>query len=115
MNYILHICQREDWENARLLGEFNVASLTTGGFINCSKPEQVLQVANRFYRSKSGVVVLWIDCDRVKPKIKWESVGEEKFPHIHGALNMDAICSVSELKLDLDGFYRSLPLPDDFE
>jgi len=115
MQYILHLCQRVDWVNAQRLGEYYAASLTAEGFIHCSTPEQILQVANIFYRSTLDLVVLWINRDCVKAEIKWESVGKEKFPHIIGPLNLDAICAVSELKPDLDGVYRTLPLPDDLK
>jgi uncharacterized protein (DUF952 family) len=110
MQPILHLCQRGDWETAQHHGDYQAGSLCVEGFIHCSAAEQILLVANQFYRSTPGLILLWIDCDRVKAEIKWESVGKEIFPHIYGSLNLDAVYCVKEFKPDPDGFYRVLPL-----
>jgi uncharacterized protein (DUF952 family) len=119
MAMIVHICKRQDWDAAQEHGTYTPDSLNESGFIHCSRPEQVVSVANEFYSKYSGLVLLWIDPGKVKAEIRWEAaVGlpltgnqppADVFPHIYGALNLDAVISVSDFFPDNDGIFRSLP------
>jgi uncharacterized protein (DUF952 family) len=64
---------------------FTVESLESQRFIHCSKPEQVVHVANAFHNGEE-FILLWIDEARVKPKIVHENLegGTNLFPHING-------------------------------
>ena len=116
---IVHICERPDWDAAQENGCYTPDSLSESGFIHCSRPEQVISVANEFYSRQSGLVLLWIDPEKVNAEIRWEpAVGlplagnrppEDVFPHIYGALNLDAVTSVTNFSPDGDGTFRSLP------
>ncbi len=99
---IVHICQLGAWQAAQARGEYCPPSLDDEGFIHCSKPEQVLHVAKRFYRDVPDLILLWIDTEKVRPEIRWEEADGEVFPHIYGALNTDAVVSVSELGPGMD-------------
>jgi uncharacterized protein (DUF952 family) len=105
---IVHLCQRMTWQVAKRCGAYHAPSLDSEGFIHCSRPDQLLAVANAFYRDVPDVVLLWIDPGRVVAEIRWEGVGEDTFPHIYGELNMDAVVGVSNLKRDSDGTFLSL-------
>jgi uncharacterized protein (DUF952 family) len=112
--YLVHICQRGDWETALGIGEYRASSLAKEGFIHCSLPYQVLEVANHFYREVPDLVLLWIAPQQVGPKIIFEHPpGESKelYPHIYGPLNLDAIVSVDPFPIQEDGFFHSLPTP----
>jgi uncharacterized protein (DUF952 family) len=119
MAMIIHICERQDWDAAQENGFYASESLSECGFIHCSRSEQVISVANEFYSKQSGLVLLWIDPGKVNAKIRWEAaVGlslagnqppADVFPHIYGALNLDAVNSVSGFSPDGDGVFRSLP------
>ncbi len=114
---ILHITTRTEWEGARTLGEYRAPSLETEGFIHCSTVEQVLRVANRFYVGAADLVVLHIAPERVRAEIKWElptmsdPLAGEKFPHIYGPLNVEAVIAAHAFRADEDGVYRNLPQP----
>ena len=69
-------------------------------------------MADRFYRGIPGLVLLWIDPTKITSDIRWEATDGALFPHIYGPINLDAVMSVTDLKLDQDGIYRSLLLPD---
>jgi len=121
---ILHIAKRSDWTEAQSLGSYKADSLDTEGFIHCSKPDQVIAVANFIFHGQSELVILAIDEDKVRGEIRYEfgnssedaellgecsnadafsgSIGEKLFPHIYGPLNVDAVTHV----VDFD------PLPD---
>ena len=106
---ILHLCSPTAWEDAQKLGAYRAASLESEGFIHCSRPEQIIAVANSYYRGLPGMVLLWIDPQKVTPEIRWEASGAEIFPHIYGPLNLDAVVGVRDFLPDEDGVYRKLP------
>jgi uncharacterized protein (DUF952 family) len=68
-------------------------------------------VANHFYLGVPGLILLWIDPEILASKIRWESVEGTIFPHIYGSINLDAVCSISNLEPDIDGTYRSIQQP----
>jgi uncharacterized protein (DUF952 family) len=109
--FLVHLCRREDWQAAFASGEYRAGSLTSEGFIHCSRPDQILQVANRYYQGLRDLVLLWIDPDQVQPEIRWEAVGEESFPHIYGPLNLSAVVSVVDFTPDEEGVFRQFEVP----
>ncbi len=106
MNNILHITQREQWEQAKRLGSYRGDTLDSEGFIHCSTATQVIWVANRFFVNQKDLVILFIDSDKVKPEIRYEAatIGE-LFPHIYGELNIDAVFQVIDFASGEDGFF----------
>lgn len=100
MERIVHLCQRAQWEAARRAGAYRPASLEGEGFIHCSRPEQIGEVARRFYRHLPDLVLLWIDPQRVHPEIRWETADGETFPHIYGPLNLEAVITVQEYDIE---------------
>ncbi|MCM0592461.1 MAG: DUF952 domain-containing protein [Gloeotrichia echinulata IR180] len=106
MNTILHITQREEWEQAKRLGTYRGDTLDSEGFIHCSTATQVIWVANRFFVNQKDLVMLFIDSDKVKPEIRYEvaEIGE-LFPHIYGELNIDAVFQVIDFESGEDGFF----------
>jgi uncharacterized protein (DUF952 family) len=104
-NYILHISTRQAWGEAQQSGEYRAPSLETEGFIHCSSSGQILAVANRFYRGQTGLVLLWIDPEKVKAEIRWEAADGEEFPHIYGPLNLDAVLDARDFPPGPDGFF----------
>jgi uncharacterized protein (DUF952 family) len=108
MEVILHIASREDWEKAKAQGSYRTDSLIDEGFIHCSKRDQVIEVANTFFRGQEGLVLLSIDRSRVAAEIRHENLegGEERFPHIYGALNLDAVIEVIEFEPGEDGRFQ---------
>jgi uncharacterized protein (DUF952 family) len=108
---IVHICQRTAWEEALTQGEYRAPSLETEGFIHCSRPEQVLAVANRFYRGLPDLVLLWIDPEQVSAEIHWEAADGEVFPHLYGPLTPQAVYATTDLIANESGSYDHLPFP----
>jgi phosphopantothenoylcysteine decarboxylase/phosphopantothenate--cysteine ligase len=106
---IVHICPAQDWQMAMQTGIYRTASLASEGFIHCSRPEQVLGVANTFYCNVPDLVLLWIDPESVEAEIRWENVDGEDFPHIYGPIETNAVIAVSELVPEEDGIYKTLP------
>jgi release factor glutamine methyltransferase len=111
-NYIIHLCQEKDWQDAKEYGVLKSKSLDDEGFIHCSQPHQILQVANRFYQGIPGLVLCWIDPQKVTALIRWEDADDALFPHIIGPIDLEAVISVTAFKPDDDGIYRSFQLPN---
>jgi uncharacterized protein (DUF952 family) len=116
---ILHITTRSEWLAAKTSGEYRAPSLDTEGFIHCSTEKQVLHVANAFYRGQKNLVLLIIDETRIKPEVKWEAPAgspaagisqSDLFPHIYGAINVDAVASIADFESDSAGTFILPPL-----
>lgn len=106
--YIYHIVEQSTWNQAVRDGIYLPQNFMREGFIHCSTREQVLGVANRFYTQDSNLVLLQIDVDLVASQIVEENLegGSEKFPHIYGALNMDAVKKALAFEKNDDGKFR---------
>jgi uncharacterized protein (DUF952 family) len=124
---ILHLASNDAWLAAvgpaglwrGKAGVYHTDSLSTEGFIHCSKPSQIVGVANTFYRGQQGLVLLVIDPSKLEPAVKWEPPAEpeptharegELFPHLYGPLNLDAVVNVIKFEPDADGIFT---LPDE--
>jgi uncharacterized protein (DUF952 family) len=108
MTLILHITRREEWEKAKVVGFYRADTLDSEGFIHCSTLTQVIKVANFRFRNERDLVLLCIDSQKVEADIRYEGV-EDLFPHVYGALNVDAVLKVVEFAPGEDGFFK-LPL-----
>jgi len=115
---ILHITSRKEWLVAQTRGEYRAPSLETEGFIHCSTEQQVIPVANAFYRGQNALVVLIIDETRLKSEVRWETPAgpsaegispSDPFPHVYGPINLDAVVSVLDLEPDTEGIFNLPP------
>lgn len=98
-NIIYHITTNEEWQDALLKGFYEAASLQSEGFIHCSTEQQVAGVLKRYFIGKTDLVKLTIDTSKLKTKLQYDfspSVNEA-FPHIYGAINLDAVIHVGQL------------------
>ena len=115
---IFHITSRAAWIEAQAKGSYTAPSLATEGFIHCSTLFQVLPVANTFYKGQSELILLEIEPTLLSSTLKWEppsggtplpGVAEgEMFPHIFGALNLNAVIKIVDLE-STDGMF-TLPM-----
>lgn len=116
MKHIYHITTRSAWQTAQTDGEYTAPSLDDEGFIHCSTREQVVMVANAFYRNVPQLILLEIEADMLTAEVKWEApvhpddtesdtVPEytQLFPHVYGAINMDAVTKVYDLPTTTTG------------
>lgn len=117
---ICHITTRDAWEAAQAGPEFRSPEFDDIGFIHCSTPEQVVLVANAFFRGQSDLVMLVIDPARLKSPVRWEpphTTGRvpafmhgSVYPHVYGPINLDAIARVVQLVPSDTGSFK-LPQP----
>jgi uncharacterized protein (DUF952 family) len=112
MSRILHLTTNADWRAARAAGEYRLSTrgqtLDEVGFIHCSRLHQVTRIANAVYPGEHGLVLLVIDTDRVGAEIREEAGADtdERFPHIYGPLNLDAVVDVIPIAPRADGTFE---------
>ena len=104
---ILHLARVEDWDAARAAGAYTADSLRSEGFIHCSEPQQVINVANARFRGRRDLVMLQIGVARLTAPVKYENLegGDELFPHLYGPLNLDAVTAATPFLPDADGVF----------
>jgi uncharacterized protein (DUF952 family) len=115
---IYHITFRTAWSEAQAKGKYTAPSFAAEGFIHCSTREQLLPAARHHFKGQTGLIVLVIEPTLLSSTLKWEPpsggtpppgvAAGVMFPHIFGALNLDAVVNVVELGSNEDGTF-SLP------
>jgi uncharacterized protein (DUF952 family) len=110
---ILHLLPLGDWEHflAGGAGAYEPASLASEGFVHCTgSDELLLRVANSFYGDvPDPIAVLSVDPSRLRSAVVWEAppgsdpLAAERFPHVYGPLDRDAVIEVRRLVRDPSG------------
>ena len=112
---IYHITSRAAWNEARERGDYRADSLETEGFIHCSTEEQVVPVAENFFKGYDDLCLLVIEPTLLSSDLRWEPPSDgtppagvpegDLFPHIYGPINLDAVVQVFDLQSNPDGKY----------
>ena len=102
---IYHITTQKRWRLALDEGVYSPENLTSDGFIHCSTEKQVLEVANRLFHQETDLLLLMIDERLTVPEVVYENLegGEEKYPHIYGELNLEAVVKTASMHKDRQG------------
>jgi len=109
---LLHIARGDEWARAQMDGSYRTGSLHEQGYIHCSYPHQVIEVANMVYRGQRGLVLLHIDPDRLDSRVVEEDGGGELYPHVYGPINLGAVVKVERLEPGKDGSFTHPDLND---
>ena len=73
------------------------------GFIHLSAGHQVEDTLAKHFAGQEDLLLLALDPERLGPGLKWEpSRGGDLFPHLYGAMPLDAILAADPLPLDDD-------------
>ncbi len=103
---VYHIANLSDWENAKTAGVYSCESLTKEGFMHLSRIDQVLFVANSFFKGVHDLVLLEIDPIKIKQALRYEMVNDQVFPHLYSNLNIDAVINVYDFPPSEDGTFQ---------
>jgi uncharacterized protein (DUF952 family) len=95
---IYKILSAADWEAAQAAGRFDgSADDRRDGFIHFSDGGQVIATAAKYFAGQSGLVLLTVDPGRLAD-LRWErSRDDALFPHLYGALELDAVVRADRL------------------
>ena len=96
---LFHITSRSEWEAAVSSGEYRPASLEKEGFIHLSTDRQWRGSAERFFRGRTGLVLLSIRRELLNHEVREEPADGDVFPHLYGPLNVDAVVAVVDLPI----------------
>ena len=96
---IYHITQPEIWNHPKPDGLFYGDSLSQLGFIHCCTKNQISGVLKNWFAGKKDLLILEIEVEKIDVKVIFENLegNSELFPHIYGAVNLEAIQSVNEI------------------
>lgn len=105
---IYKICASEDWRRARAAGRYLGSAIDLAdGFIHFSTAAQAPETAAKHFAGQHELVLVAVDPDRLGTALRWEpSRGGALFPHLYGALELEAVLSVVPLPLGADGSHR---------
>lgn len=96
---VYHIVLANVWEKFRGV-QYVAESLASEGFIHCSFADQIDAVLDRYYRDKEAVTILEIDNSKLTSRLVVEpSTNGERYPHIYGPINADAIVATERRNL----------------
>ena len=104
---IYHIISASDWNLVKTSKQYQPSQFATDGFIHCSYVEQLLSVASNFFSGRDDLLLLAIDRHKIDSKIVDENLegGVELYPHLYGALPMDAVVEVIPFPCNSDGSF----------
>jgi uncharacterized protein (DUF952 family) len=89
---IYRITEQAEWNRAQSEGAFASADLALEGFIHCSELHQVLRTAEKYYATKTDLVVLQIDDSALGAAVVRENLtGSGNFPHVYAPIPLAAI------------------------
>ena len=112
---ILHLTNLANWLEAQQQGFITAPSLAAEGFIHCSTEHQMRDVANKYYRNATDMVLVHINPAALTSPLKWEPPAhidgspslpdEPLFPHIYGVINLAAVSQVIDFPSHPDGSF----------
>ncbi|MGB8647146.1 MAG: DUF952 domain-containing protein [Anaerolineae bacterium] len=110
MTITYHLVSQVYFDSLDAKTDYLPAPFVQDGFIHCTDdPQEMARIANLFYRSEQPPhLYLYIDKDRVRAPIRYDDA-EQRYPHIYGPLNRDAIVAIREAARDGEGRFLAPP------
>ena len=110
MTIIYKICERAAWREAENSGVYRGSDADRrDGFIHFSTAAQLAGTAAKHFAGQADLMLVAVADDSLGAGLKWEpSRGGELFPHLYGALSLDAVTWVRDLPDEVGG-RRALP------
>jgi uncharacterized protein (DUF952 family) len=107
MPHIVHVLSQSDWQKFKEQGKYHPDSLTEQGFVHCSKPGQVVVVADYNHADDTESVLLLLDESEIETPVRYETDGDDgksAFPHVYGPLKLDYVVEAFPFEQDETGF-----------
>jgi uncharacterized protein (DUF952 family) len=108
MRLIFKIVGVEEWRAAEAAEVFVGSSVDKAdGYIHFSTAEQAPQTAAKWFAGRGDLVLAAVDANALGSALRWEPArGGALFPHLYGALALDAVVWARPLPLGEDGRHR---------
>ena len=108
---VFHVALPDDWVTAQRSGEYTTSTrgrtLAEEGFIHCSFPDQVEEIANRYYADLDELVVLTVDPLLLGSEITVEEPfpgAPQRYPHVYAPIPVSAV-------VDATAWHRPIGAP----
>lgn len=89
---IYHVTTNEEWEAFKTRQVYAPAAYEREGFIHLCQLNQLQGVLDRYYKSRTDIMLLHVDEKKLVSTLKYESgTNGELFPHVYGEINKAAI------------------------
>ena len=98
-----HLTTTQAWDEAQRTGAYRPESLAREGFVHLSEERQWRATAARFFRGKTDLVLLVIDGARLSAEVRHEAADGDSFPHLFGALEVEAVVEALAISVGDDG------------
>ena len=114
---LVHLCAAEEWSRVGSRGEIGPHS-SFESFVHLSTPEQVHLPANRLFRGRTDLLLLYIDPAALDSPVRWEpgvptDPESMLFPHLYGPLPARAVIKVTAYSPASDGTFPPLAASGD--
>ena len=108
MSRILHLTTASAWSDASRAGVYRAESLVTEGFIHCSDPRQLIRVADTRFAGRRDLVLLQVSVAKLTSPVRYENLegGTDLFPHVYGAIPLEAIVRSDPFPCRDDGTFE---------
>ena len=105
---IYHLARKADFTLAAPLGRYSGSDADRAdGFLHFSTASQIRESAAKHRAGEADLILIEADATRLGESLRWEtSRGGQQFPHLYGALPMDAITRTADLPLDAAGQHQ---------
>jgi uncharacterized protein (DUF952 family)/mannose-6-phosphate isomerase-like protein (cupin superfamily) len=105
---IYHLAPRREWEHGQRGGLYAPPAFEGDGFIHLCEAEQIAHVGDTYYCGRKDMVLLCVDPAAVRGLLRYEDLDGSGtfFPHLYGALNVDAVRQVRPLRPDAEGAFH---------
>lgn len=107
-----HLVRAVVWDTARPDEPFRAASLEDEGFVHLTHGmADLVDVANAYYRDDPRpfvvltVALRWLTAP-------WRYDGDERYPHVYGPINREAITEVRPIERDASALFQPIERPD---
>ena len=95
---VYHICTRFSWNNQADSKVYIHDSLAIENFIHCSEEHQIKVVLDRYFQGQNNLLRLTIDTAKLVSRLQYdEAQNGDKFPHIYGSINKEAITKINKI------------------
>ena len=103
---IYHIARLVEFRDLKSRGSYFPTQFPQDGFIHCSTKDQVVPVANNWFKNSADLVLLEIDEHKLMVEEKYENLegGQDIYPHIYGEIPLSAITRFAFFVSQSSGF-----------
>ena len=89
---IYHVTTNQEWETFEDKQVYAPAAYEPEGFIHLCQLNQLSGVLDRYYNSRTDIMLLHVNEKKLSSALKYEpGTNGELFPHVYGEINKDAI------------------------